>query len=405
MRTDLAANAAETLLQHEDADLRDFYGDRPRLLWVVDGAVRPEAQILIGRAGTQAPQLAAVVSLASDGAPSSLARAELALSTALKRVALDVRSSSARVTFAEPSLGPPRTGLEVLRSAAQAPSFAAHLQGLETHNPLHAELASALRTTALPSAEQARVEANLDRLKALPADLGDRFILVDIPSARLWLYEHGKPVSSMRVAVGARDDPTPLMAARLRYAVLNPYWNVPPDLVSERIAPQVLALGPRALDQLNMEVLSSWAPGATPEPPERVDWRRVAQGGVVRVRQRPGPRNMLGRAKFVMPNDLGIYLHDTPERARLSERSAYRSAGCVRLGDADHLGRWLFGAAWIPTDRQEARLALAKPVPVYIVYRTALVENGQIRFLPDPYGLDGPGPVAKTFTAAGKPHA
>lgn len=410
IKTDLAGQ----VLRHQaaaqdDPALRAFYAEHRQPLWIADGAVRPEARLLLTTPGADASRLAAAFERAQTGSPRALAAAELAASASLVKVATGSRATASQVVFADPSLAPPRDALTALRAAAKAPSLAAHLRELTRDNPLFAELAAARRKGGLSPTEDAMLQANLDRLKALPANLGERFVLVDIPAARLWLYEDGRPVHSMRVVVGARNDPTPLMAASLRYAVLNPYWNLPPDLVSERIAPKVIESGTDALAALDMEVLSGWTPDAKVADANRVDWPAVANGAVLRVRQRPGPANTLGRVKFVMPNGLGIYLHDTPERSRLRTQSAYRSAGCVRLADADRLGRWLFGADWKPADRRETRLSLARPTPVYIVYRTARVEGGAIRFLPDPYGLDAgvtqPRAAAAARTAPARPSA
>lgn len=414
LRTDLAAQVLRHSLSASPQDpLTAFYREHPEPLWVRHGKLRPEAQAVLTLSGND-ERLAASIQRAVGGSPAALANAELALSEALVRAALAARNSTVRVEFADRELAPPRNGLDVLRAAARAPSLAEHLEGLIHGNPLYAELVAARAALALSPAEDAKVEANLERLRALPSDLGERFVLVDVPAARLWLYERNKPVASMRIVAGAREDPTPLMAAQLRYAVLNPYWNIPPDLVSRRVAPRVLRAGPRTLLDQNMEVLQDWTPAAAEIRAETVDWATVAQGAVLRVRQRPGPANTLGRVKFAMPNALGVYLHDTPERGRLSALPAYRSAGCVRLAQSDKLGRWLFGASWSTERPPETRLTLRKPVPVYIVYRTARVENGAIRFLPDPYGLDTrplhqtpapPRPASKPGSVQTKPTA
>ena len=93
-----------------------------------------------------------------------------------------------------------------------------------------------------------------------------------------------------------------------------------------------------------LEVLSDWSERARPLDPRRVDWRAVAAGRrLVNMRQLPGPQNMMGRVKFMLPNDLGVYLHDTPHRDLFTRTDRRESSGCVRLEDAQRLGRWLFG--------------------------------------------------------------
>jgi murein L,D-transpeptidase YcbB/YkuD len=87
----------------------------------------------------------------------------------------------------------------------------------------------------------------MERARALPADPGKRYVLVDAASARLWMYEGGRVRDSMKVVVGKPSEQTPIMAGLIRFAMVNPYWNIPPDLVRARIAPGVLSQGPKFL--------------------------------------------------------------------------------------------------------------------------------------------------------------
>ena len=241
-----------------------------------------------------------------------------------------------------------------------------------------------------PTHYERLIEANLERARALPADLGERFILVDSAAGMLWMYEYGRPVDSMRVVVGKRETPTPMMAAMLRYAVLNPYWNVPDDLVRSRIAVNALEHGVPYLTERGYQVLSGWEENAAMIDPATVDWAAVAAGREqVRVRQLPGADNFMGAVKFEMPNDLGIYLHDTPDRQLFAEANRQFSSGCIRLEDAQRLSRWLFGrqvAARTETPEQIVRLP--DPVPVYVTYFTAAPDARGIAFRNDVYGRD-----------------
>ena len=139
-------------------------------------------------------------------------------------------------------------------------------------------------------------------------------------------------------------------------------------------------------------MLSDWTPQARTLDPRRVDWRAVAAGRrLVNLRQTPGAHNMMGRIKFMMPNDLGVYLHDTPHRDLLRRDDRHLSSGCVRLEDAQRLGRWLFGGA-VPraSGAPEQQVDLPEPVPVYIAYFTALPSRGGVVFQNDSYGRDRP---------------
>ena len=253
--------------------------------------------------------------------------------------------------------------------------------------------ATAIRSLNRGAAYHERIiEANLQRARALPADMGQRFILVDTAAARLWMYEDGRPVDSMRVIVGRPGSQTPMLAAYVRHAVLNPYWNVPPDLVRSRIAPNALNIGPSYLRERGYEVLSGYDADAEPVDPTTIDWAAVVAGRQeVRVRQRPGPGNMMGEVKFMLSDDLGIYLHDTPDRNLFAGEDRRQSSGCIRLEDPQRLGRWLFGRTLVAqTDRPEIRVNLPEPVPVYVTYMTVEATPDGLVFRNDAYGLDRP---------------
>jgi murein L,D-transpeptidase YcbB/YkuD len=238
------------------------------------------------------------------------------------------------------------------------------------------------------------IAANLQRAKAFPPPPGGRFIVVNAPAAELYLYEDGHVRGSMLVGVGTRADPTPTMAGLIRYVVLNPYWNLPVDLVRERVAPQVLRNGPAYVTARHMQVLSDWSDAAQVVDPATVDWKAVAAGRQeLRVRQKPGADNMMGNVKFMLPNELGIYLHDTPEKGVFAQDSRFVSAGCIRLADARRLLAWAFGTPAPPaaTPGQETVADLPAAIPVYVTYLTVFPTEAGLRFYPDIYGRD---PVA-----------
>src|SRR5690606_16843561 len=165
-----------------------------------------------------------------------------------------------------------------------------------------------------PTAQVAR--ANLERLRALPASPAARYVLIDAASARLWMYEGDQPVDTMKVVVGTAETQTPIMAGYIRYAVFNPYWNVPPELLRRNIAPRARAQGQTYLNRGGYQVVSEWAADADVLPSTGIDWRAVEAGQLdIKVRQLPGGANAMGKAKFEFPNPEGIYLHDTPDKS------------------------------------------------------------------------------------------
>ena len=232
---------------------------------------------------------------------------------------------------------------------------------------------------------------NLERARRLPlANDRGRYILVDAGAARLYMYEDGRVVDSMKVGVGTSETPTPMMAATLKYISLNPYWNVPPELVQTLIAPKVLAEGIGYLTYRHYEALSDWTDEAKPIPLESIDWKAVAAGRQeVRLRRGPSPGNSMGDMKFMLPNDFGIYLHDVPEKSLFSKDDRWVSNGCVRLEDAHRLARWLVGSEpESRTGQPEEEVPLQQPVPVYMSYFTVAPTANGVAFRNDPYGRD-----------------
>ena len=328
---------------------------------------------------------------ASRGDRRAIERADRQLSDAYVAYLGDLRRDPGGVMYVDAQLRPaPPTALAALLEAAAAPSLSAYVRTTGFMNPIYGELRQALvRHKYSSPRERELLRLNLQRARALPAGNG-RFIMVNVAQQRLFTWENGRVVDSMRVVVGKPKHQTPTMSALVRFAALNPYWYVPPDLAAERIAPKVLKQGLNYLDQLGYQVLSDWASTASVIDPATIDWQAVADGKLeVMMRQRPGPRNSMGRLKFMFPNAAGVYLHDNPERELFSEASRLYSGGCVRLEDAARLGKWLFGRPlnWESAGTEE-KVDLPTPVPVYITYLTAVPEAGSIAFLNDVYGRD-----------------
>jgi len=393
------------------SELREFYaarGNRP--LWVgagVGGAATPAARALLAKLDTaewdgvkrgrlKIGGLDKALDRARSGSPRDIAAAELALSrsfVAYVRAIREVRRGA--MIYESPALmpGSPTPGA-TLRAAASARSLQAYVEMMGWMHPLYAPMRDSLADMRLAPGQRRQILANLQRLRALPANPAARYVLIDAAGARLWMYENGRPVDSMKVVVGKPDQQTPIMAGFLRYAVVNPYWNVPVDLVQQRIAANVLDKGLGYLSAGGYQVLSDWTDSARVIDPQQVDWRAVAEGSEeARVRQLPGGSNFMGTVKFMFPNAQGIYLHDTPDKQLMLKDARQFSSGCVRLEDAPRLGRWLLRKP-LPrgTRAPEQRIDLPVPVPVYITYLTALPEKGgRIAFRDDVYDRDGIG--------------
>jgi murein L,D-transpeptidase YcbB/YkuD len=284
----------------------------------------------------------------------------------------------------------PRPAAELLAEAATAPSAEAWIEAMPFMHQNYAGLRRALAASMTQGDRRAQdlLRINLQRVRFLPAD--GRYVLVNTAAQRLYMYEDGQVVDWMKVVVGKTHQPTPMMAATIKFTALNPYWQVPADLAAERVAPGVVKEGLGFLKQHGYVLLSDWGDEAVPIDPSTVDWEAVAAGKVlVRLRQNPGPNNAMGRMKFMFPNPQGIYLHDTPNKELLNEDARLFSGGCVRLEDAQRLAKWIYGRplTWKGA-RTEQPVELPKPMPVYLIYQTAVTTGDQVVFYDDIYGKD-----------------
>jgi murein L,D-transpeptidase YcbB/YkuD len=388
----------------DSREIRQFYQARGfRPLWVRGNQLAPEAYRLlelIDSAGLDGvdprrlrpAKLEAALRRADDGSPGDLARAEVSLSEAFANYVQATRRPHApEIRYESEALAPVvPTKKAALDAAAAAPSLTGYFQSMAWMHPLYAQLREALANPNVDHDQDALLRVNMERVRAIPANPSNRYVLVDAASSRLWMYENGKVRDTMRVVVGKPDQQTPMLAGFIRHAITNPYWNVPPDLVQTKIAPAVLKEGLGHLKVNRYEILSDWTDKATVLSPSSIDWRAVAAGRrELRVRQLPGKANSMGTAKFMFPNDLGIYLHDTPDKHLMKRADRQLSSGCVRLEDSARFARWLFKKPLVaPSVKPEQIVNMPEPVPVYITYLTAMPEAGRIAYRSDIYRRD-----------------
>ncbi|HEX8840516.1 MAG TPA: L,D-transpeptidase family protein [Sphingomicrobium sp.] len=327
--------------------------------------------------------------------PAAVQRAEVMLSTAFVTYAQDLKHDpGVGVVYVDPELKPtPPSAAELLTAASRASSLSDYVQQMRWMNPIYAKLRQALASRVYSNPAQYRLlSLNLERARALPSGNG-RFVIVNPPAARLYMYENGQVVDSMRVVAG-RTDPiaqTPMMNAFIRFVALNPYWNSPPDITSRKLAPTILKEGRSYFTKRGYDLVDQFGPNARVLDPMSVDWHAVAAGRVqVKLRQRPGPANSMGKMKFMFPNEQGIWLHDTPEREKIEDAGRLESNGCVRLEDAARFARWLFNGRPPRTQgaRPEQKVDLPTPVPLYITYLTAVPSGTSIVYFDDFYGKD-----------------
>jgi murein L,D-transpeptidase YcbB/YkuD len=237
-----------------------------------------------------------------------------------------------------------------------------------------------------------RIAINMERAYRLPATRAfDRYVVVDSGAAEAYLFDRDRIADRMRVIVGAPETKTPMMAVLMRNAKANPYWHVPPELVRSLTAKKVGEQGLSYFQNFHYEVLSDWGANARIVDPKTINWKAIASGRrepTIMVRQLPGPWNSMGEMKFEMPNDYGIYLHDTPLKEKFENPNRWISNGCVRLEDYRRFASWVFPRPPQPSSAREQIITLPKPVPVYMTYLTVQARPGGVIFRPDPYGFD-----------------
>jgi len=271
--------------------------------------------------------------------------------------------------------------------------------GPETQAELDAPVARRLR----------QIELNLERWRWVPDNFGERAVMVNLPGYRLDVVEGGRSVMAMRVVVGEEGWETPVFHDRIRYLVINPYWNVPDNLFQKDVMPAIQR-DPSYLAEHGLEIVDGERDDSPVVSPSRV-WEIGTNG--LRLRARPGEENPLGRVKFMFPNKYDIYLHDTPSTALFDDADRSASHGCIRLERpldlADYLVRddpkWNAGkirAAIASGETQE--VPLAKPVPVYLLYFTAAYQDdGHVAFFEDIYDIDRAHSQAWTSVASRRP--
>lgn len=261
--------------------------------------------------------------------------------------------------------------------AMEAGSVAQVLESLAPQNDQYSALRSALsRLTPGQDDERRKIEASLERWRWMPRQMGERYLLVNIPEYRLHVLANGSEIASHRVIVGKPSTPTPQFSAQVTGVIFNPSWNVPQSIITESVGRLVRN---------------------SPEIARARGYTWSYFGGGLRVTQQPGPGNALGQMKLDMPNPFTVYLHDTSNRELFDSERRALSHGCVRTDKAFELAKLLLtDAEWsqstideVLETRKATRAALERPMPVYTVYMTAYAaDEGTISYSGDPYALD-----------------
>ncbi len=246
-----------------------------------------------------------------------------------------------------------------------------------------------------------QIELAMERLRWLPELSTGSSIIVNIPAFQLWAFESidqpDADVVNMRVVVGnALKTQTPVLMAEMHFIDFMPYWNVPYSIIKNEILPKLSQNGDY-LNKENMELVSVFRDAEKPTAltPEAMN---LLKEGKLRIRQRPGGKNALGKVKFIFPNKDDVYLHDTPSNSLFSKSRRDLSHGCVRVANPQKLAEFALKNQdnWTPETIQLAmntpktqRVILKKPIPVLFFYTTAFFDQKEgLEFFPDIYGHD-----------------
>ncbi|MBX6330301.1 MAG: L,D-transpeptidase family protein [Gemmatimonadaceae bacterium] len=255
----------------------------------------------------------------------------------------------------------------------------------------------------VPLAQRVRqIELTLERWRWLPVEPGRRFAVVNIAGFRLYLFNRDvageAPVLALDVIVGQayRRRRTPVFVGTMRSVVFRPYWDVPPSIARNEIIPAIRK-DPAYFTREALEIVRGTGADGVRYAPTAANLARVA-AGTLRIRQRPGEKNALGPVKFIFPNAYNVYLHGTPATELFAHARRDFSHGCIRVSDPAALATFVLqGQDDWDRPRIEAamrgtrtvQVTLARPLPVYILYATAVVaDDGRVFFYPDVYGHD-----------------
>ncbi len=244
-----------------------------------------------------------------------------------------------------------------------------------------------------------KIKLALERFRWLPKNQQLPVIMVNIPAFHLTAYpsdtNKNQPLD-MRVIVGkSKKNKSPIFTAKMYYLEFSPYWNIPKSITFDEIIPK-LQQDPLYLDQHNMELVTGFHNDEVGLPYQE-DSLAQLQSGELKLRQRPGKSNSLGRVKFIFPNNYNVYLHDTPSRHLFRKSKRDLSHGCIRVEKPLALASFLLqtNRGWNQKKIVKAmqlsypkKVWLDKAVPVIIYYSTASIVKGEVVFYNDIYHYD-----------------
>jgi len=401
----------------EQAVVEAFYRERSfQPIWSANGVALPRTRSAVEHLARVAyegldPRDYPTPDFSRDMNEETAAVNELQLTASVLKYAR--HASAGRVSFTRVSgsiLYPAHAAdpAQVLAQISSTDDAAAVLSSFEPQHPgykaLKAQLARELsgadarKTASQPGSEGSRKHsksedsrphsdlvgkliANLERWRWLPRDLGNAYVMVNVPDYTLSVSENSKPIWRTKIVVGKPGElATPLLSETMKFLTINPTWNVPPSIIRNEYLP-ALGRDPGALERIGLRVSHN-------------------RDGSIRVYQPPGDRNALGRIRFNFPNPFLVYQHDTPNKHLFAQSKRAFSHGCMRVQSPEQYAEVLLSLSQPNEGFTPARIRsmygddertinLKNPIPVHVTYQTAFVDHsGQLNLREDIYGLD-----------------
>jgi murein L,D-transpeptidase YcbB/YkuD len=272
--------------------------------------------------------------------------------------------------------------------------------GITVDGIIRAETLAALNVPA--PVRLAQLKVNVTRLRALGANLSPRYVVANIPAARIEAIENGVAVSRHTAVAGKPDRPSPEINSKIVQINFNPYWTVPPSIVQKDLIPKMQDQ-PDYLTKNHIRIFDSHQKELEPS---QINWYS-SDATHYSFKQDPGSLNSLGSIRINFPSAYGVYMHDTPLKNLFGEDFRFHSSGCMRVQNVRQLVAWVLqetrGWSLEEIDRviksgERKDAQVSKPVPLHWVYITAWSGgDGVVQFREDIYGKDGlPGAQAAT---------
>lgn len=403
------------------AGLEAFYAGRTGpALWMTDAGLSPGAQSIIteiAKANDWGLDASAFAVPPVDYRPMTAedqAATEIALDLAILRYARYARGGRAdpaalsKVMDQTATLRDPKT---VLTEIAMAKTPDVYLRALhpkhEQFELLRQALLKARASGDAKPKDVKRLLVNMERWRWMPEDLGPLHVWLNTPEFMVSVVKGGETIHSERIVVGKRVYATPVFSADMKTIVFNPEWIVPQTIIKEDLLPNLrvkkssgfLRLGESGynLEVLKVNRLTVKYKDRVVDP-SKVDWQNVNMDNIT-FTQPPGPRNVLGKVKFLYPNEHAVYLHDTLRRGLFKNAVRVEGHHCPRVANPDKFAAVLLAEdkGWtkdkidkLMANGKNTAIDLDHPIPVHTTYFTAMVDaDGKVKTFADIYRLDG----------------